>query len=196
MGRSINVQKNKFTRGLRIIILLGLLAYVTYEAYMHQVLGGGKAPSVHALCPFGALESLYTLLFMGSFIQKIYSGTVVILILTVIIAILFRRSFCGLLCPFGALQELFGRIGRKVFKKRFLMPTYIDKPLRYLKYLILLLTVGMAWYYGALWMAPYDPYSAYGHLSTITDSIKEDPSAIIGFLLLAVTVVGSFIYDR
>ena len=190
------MQKKNFTRGLRIIILLGLLAYVTFEAYMHQVLGGGKAPSVHALCPFGALESLYTLLFMGSFIQKIYSGSVVLLILTVIIAIIFRRSFCGLLCPFGALQELFGKAGRKVFKKRFIMPTYIDKPLRYLKYLILLLTVGMAWYYGSLWMAPYDPYSAYTHLSTVTESIKEDPLAIIGFLLLVVTILGSFIYDR
>lgn len=190
------MQKNNFTRGLRIIILLGLLAYVTYLGYMHQVLGGGKAPSVHALCPFGALESLYTLLFMGSFIQKIYSGTVVLLILTVIMAILFRRSFCGLLCPFGALQELFGRISRKVLKKRFIMPTYIDKPLRYLKYFILLLTVGMAWHYGALWMAPYDPYSAYAHLSAFTESIKEDPLAIIGFILLAVTVLGSFIYDR
>lgn len=190
------MQKNNFTRGLRIIILIGLLVYITYEAYMHQVLGGGKAPSVHALCPFGALESLYTLLFMGSFIQKIYSGTVVLLVLTVSLAILFRRSFCGLLCPFGALQELFGRISRKVLKKRFIMPTYIDKPLRYLKYFILLLTVGMAWHYGELWMAPYDPYSAYTHLSAFTDSIKEDPLAIIGFLLLAVTVLGSFIYDR
>ncbi|MGB4661187.1 MAG: hypothetical protein WBI07_18590, partial [Mobilitalea sp.] len=76
------MQKNNFTRGLRIVILIGLLVYVTYEAYMHQILGGGKAPSVHALCPFGALESLYTLLFMGSFIQKIYSGTLVLMALT------------------------------------------------------------------------------------------------------------------
>lgn len=190
------MKKNKFTRALRIIILLGLLAYVTYEAYMHQVLGGGKAPSVHALCPFGALESLYSLLFMGSFIQKIYSGTVVLLILTVILAILFRRSFCGLLCPFGTLQELFGILGRKVFKKRFVIPVKFDKPLRHLKYFVLLLTLIMAWYYGALWMSPYDPYSAYSHLSAFSDSIKEDPLAIIGFILLAVTIIGSFIYDR
>ncbi|MGC6174568.1 4Fe-4S binding protein [Lacrimispora sp. 38-1] len=190
------MKKNNFIRGLRIIILLGLLAYVTYGGYMHQVLGGGKAPSVHALCPFGALESLYTLLFMGSFIQKIYSGTVVLLLLTVIMAILFGRSFCGLLCPFGALQELFGRIGRKILKKHFIMPAYIDRPLRYLKYFILLLTTGMAWHYGALWMAPYDPYSAYAHVSVFSESIKEDPLAVIGFLLLIVTVAGSFIYDR
>lgn len=190
------MQKDKFTRGLRITILLGLLVYITYEAYIHQILGGGKAPSVHALCPFGALESLYTLLFMGSFIQKIYSGTVVLLVLTVVIAILFRRSFCGLLCPFGALQELFGRLGRITFKKPMLMPAFLDKPLRYLKYVILLLTLGMAWHYGTLWMSPYDPYSAYSHLSAFTKAVKEDPFTIIGFILLAITILGSFLYDR
>ena len=66
---------------MRPIAATGLLAWVTYESYLHQVLGGGKAPSVHALCPFGALESLYTLLFLGTYVQKIYSGTVVLLVL-------------------------------------------------------------------------------------------------------------------
>jgi len=187
---------NKTSKWIRIFILMGILAWVTYEAYMHQILGGGKAPSVHALCPFGALESLYTLLFDGSFIKKIYSGTVVLLILTVVIAILFRRSFCGLLCPFGALQELFANIGKKVFRKQFVIPTKIDRPLRYLKYGILVLTVVMAWYYGSLWMAPYDPYSAYSHITNFSESIKEDPLAIIGFIILAITILGSFLYNR
>lgn len=187
---------NKIAKYLRLAILIALLAWVTYEAYLHQVLGGGKAPSVHALCPFGALESLYALLFLGTFIQKIYSGTVVLLILTVVIAVLFRRSFCGLLCPFGTLQEVFAKIGQKILKKRYSIPLKVDKPLRYLKYLILVLTVGMAWYYGTLWMSPYDPYAAYAHLSSVTDTIAEDPRAIIGFILLIITIVGSFFYDR
>lgn len=191
-----SVKRNKITKVLRIVVLIGLLAYVTYESLMHQILGGGKAPSVHALCPFGALESLYTLLFMGAFIQKIYSGTVVLLVLTVILAILFRRSFCGLLCPFGTLQELFAIIGRKLFKKRFAVPRQIDRPLRYLKYVLLLLTVIMAWFYGTLWMAPYDPYSAYSHLYDISGSIEEDPLAVVGFILLLITILGSFLYDR
>ncbi|NLI91543.1 MAG: 4Fe-4S binding protein [Peptococcaceae bacterium] len=187
---------NKVSKWLRMFILIALLAWVTYELYMHQVLGGGKAPSVHALCPFGALESLYALLFMGTFIKKIYSGTVVLLILTVVLAILFRRSFCGLLCPFGALQEIFAKIGYKVFKKRYVIPERIDRPLRYLKYFILLLTIGMAWYTGTLWMSAYDPYSAYSHLSAVSDTIKEDPLAIIGYILLILTAAGSFLYDR
>ncbi|MGE4273416.1 MAG: 4Fe-4S binding protein [Desulfitobacterium sp.] len=187
---------NKVAKWLRLLTLISLLGLVTYESFMHQILGGGKSPSVHALCPLGGLESLYTLLFMGSYIQKIYSGTVVILVLTVVLALLFRRSFCGLLCPFGALQELFARLGIKLFKKRRVVPQVIDRPLRYLKYIILVLMVGMAWYYGTLWISPYDPYVAYGHITTIPEAIEEDPKAIIGFILLGITVVGSLIYDR
>lgn len=192
----MNANWNKVAKWSRLLVLMGLLIWITYESYMHQVLGGGKSPSIHALCPYGALESLYALLFTGSFIQKIYSGTVVLLGLTVILAILFRRSFCGLLCPFGALQELFGNLRQKLFKKRFIIPPKVDQAARYLKYVVLLLTLGMAWYYGSLWMAPYDPYSAYSHLSTIAGSIEEDPFAIIGFALLFITLVGSFLYDR
>lgn len=192
----MNVNWNKVAKWSRLLVLVGLLIWITYESYMHQVLGGGKSPSIHALCPYGALESLYTLLFTGSFIKKIYSGTVVLLGLTVILAILFRRSFCGLLCPFGALQELFGKLRQKLFKKRFIIPPKVDRVARYLKYAILLLTLGMAWYYGSLWMAPYDPYSAYSHISTIAGSIEEDPFAIIGFALLFITLIGSFLYDR
>lgn len=190
------MSKYKLSKLLRLAVIMGLLAYVTYAAYMHQILGGGKAPSVHALCPFGGLESLYALLFAGTLIKKIYSGTMVLLLLTVILALFFRRSFCGLLCPFGALQEGFAYLGKKIFNKRFIMPDKLDLPLRYLKYAILLLTVGMAWFYGQLWMSPYDPYTAYAHITAFSESIKEDPLAIIGFILLAVTIFGSMLYDR
>lgn len=192
----MNVNWNKVAKWSRLLVLVGLLGWITYESYMHQILGGGKAPSIHALCPYGALESLYALLFMGSFINKIYSGTVVLLVLTVILAILFRRSFCGLLCPFGALQEVFARIGQKLFKKRFIIPRKVDGVARYLKYVVLVFTVGMAWYYGSLWMSPYDPYVAYSHLSGISGLIEENPLAIISVILLLITVIGSVLYDR
>jgi hypothetical protein len=183
-GSIMKMDLNKVAKWSRILVLVGLLIWVTYESYMHQVLGGGKAPSIHALCPYGALESLYTLLLTGSFIKKIYSGTVVLLVLTVALAVLFRRSFCGLLCPFGALQEVFAKLGQKIFKKRFIIPQKIDQIFRYLKYVVLVLTVGMAWYYGSLWMAPYDPYAAFSHISVISSSIEEDPLVIFGFILL------------
>lgn len=183
----------RWTRGGLLALLL---VWVTYESIMHQLLGGGKSPSIHALCPYGALESLYALLLSGTFIQKIYSGTVILLGITILIAILFRRSFCGLLCPFGALQEFFARIGRKIFKKRPVVPVRADRVLRYLKYAVLVLTIFMAWRLGRLWMTSFDPYAAFGHVTAIPGTLAEDPLTIIGFSLLGVTVLGSFVYDR
>lgn len=190
------MKDNRLAKWARLGTLAVLLIYVTYEAYMHQILGGGKAPSVHALCPFGGLESLYAVLFSGTFLQKIYAGTLVLFGITIILAIIFRRSFCGLLCPFGALQEFFGKIGNLLFKKRPVLPEKLDGPLRYLKYFILALTVYMAWYTGGLWMSPYDPYVAFGHISKVAETISEEPAAIFGFALLALSLIGSIIYDR
>ena len=190
------MKKNTTARWIRGGLLALLLIWVTYESIMHQVLGGGKSPSIHALCPYGALESLYAMLATGSFIQKIYTGTFILLVVTVAIALLFRRSFCGLLCPFGALQEFFARIGHKIWKKRPVVPASVDKYLRYLKYVTLILTVVMAWRLGRLWMTSYDPYAAFGHITAIPGTLAEDPLSIIGFILLGVTLLGSFVYDR
>jgi ferredoxin len=190
------MKKTKTPQWIRWGLLALILIWVTYEAIMHQVLGGGKAPSIHALCPYGALESLYSLIVSGTFLQKIYTGTVIILVVTVLIAIFFRRSFCGLLCPFGALQELFARVGKKILGKRPAVPVRADKYLRYLKYAVLVLTVFMAWRLGRLWMSSYDPYAAYGHITAIPATLAEDPLSIIGFIILGVTLIGSFVYDR
>lgn len=64
-------------------------------------------PSIHALCPYGGLESFYGAFTSGTFIQKIFSGTLVLFVISIILAIIFRRGFRGLICPFGAIQEFF-----------------------------------------------------------------------------------------
>ncbi|MDD2483757.1 MAG: 4Fe-4S binding protein [Eubacteriales bacterium] len=190
------MKKNKIARILRITILVSLLLVVTYQSYMHQIIGGGKAPSIHALCPYGALESLYAVIISGEYLKKIFDGTIALFLITMVIALLFRRSFCGLLCPFGALQELFARLGKLIFKRNFVVPPMVDKPLRYLKYALIPLTLGMAWYTGILWMTPYDPFAAFGHISNISETIAEDSAAIVGFLLLGITIIGSLLYNR
>lgn len=188
------MKKNKVIEYLRWSLLALFVVLVSIAAYLHQVLGGGKAPSIHALCPFGGLESLYTLFTTGGFIEKIFSGTMILFAITLVIAIIFRRSFCGLICPFGAIQELFGKLGQRVFKRKFIMPMRIDKPLRYLKYIILIITVFYAWKTAGLWMAPYDPWSAYSHLPEGIANVWAESA--VGLILLIITVVGSIVYDR
>jgi NAD-dependent dihydropyrimidine dehydrogenase PreA subunit len=188
------MKNNRFLKSLRYILLAIFLIHSTVEAYLHQLLGGGKAPSIHALCPYGGLESLYSVIFGGTFIEKIFSGTIVILIITLIIALIFRRSFCGLICPFGALQEFFGIIRKKVFGKRFTIPVNVDKPLRYIKYVVLLLTLYFAWRTAGLWVNPYDPWAAYGHMSAGVESLIDE--YLIAVIILIVILVGSLLYDR
>lgn len=175
--------------------LLGLFTVlVTLASYLHITQGGGKAPSIHALCPFGGLESLYQVFTAGTFISKIFSGTLILFGITLLVAILFRRSFCGLICPFGAIQEFLGMIGRKLFKKKPELPLWLDQPMRTLKYGVLAATVFYAWKTAGLWMAPYDPWSAYAHLPEGLESVWSE--APIGLILLGVTAIGSILYDR
>ncbi|EGW40795.1 4Fe-4S binding protein [Desulfosporosinus sp. OT] len=188
------MKKHRMTMHLRSALLSLCVVLVTYAAYLHQVLGGAKAPSIHALCPFGGLESLYQVFTTGSFIGKIFAGTMTLFVLTLVLAILFRRSFCGLICPFGAIQEFFAKLGQKIFKRRKVMPAALDKPLRYLKYLVLAVTVVYAWKTAGLWMAPYDPWSAYGHLSNGLESVWQESA--VGLIILGITILGSLIYDR
>lgn len=68
------MKNNKAFKVLRYILLTAFLAIITTEAYLHQILGGGKAPSIHALCPYGALESLYSMIFSGTPVQKYFQG--------------------------------------------------------------------------------------------------------------------------
>jgi len=188
------MKNNKYIKYLRWAILGLFLIAVTRETYMHQVLGGGVSPSIHALCPYGALETFYSLVFGGTFIQKIFSGTMILLGITLGLAVIFRRGFCGLICPFGALQEFFALIGRKIFHKRFIMPPVIDRPLRYLKYVVLVVTIYFAWKTAGLWMDPYDPWAAYGHVSAGYESLITE--YLIGIITLVIILVGSMLYDR
>ena len=186
--------KNKLLKYLRWGLLALFTVLVSIAAYLHQVLGGTKAPSIHALCPFGGLESLYQVFTTGSFIGKIFAGTLTLFVITLIVALLFRRSFCGLICPFGAIQEFFAKLGQKIFKRKLIMPATIDKPLRYLKYVVLVVTVFYAWKTAGLWMAPYDPWSAYAHLPEGLASVWK--KSAIGLIILVITVLGSLLYDR
>ncbi|HBW35903.1 4Fe-4S binding protein [Desulfosporosinus sp. BICA1-9] len=188
------MKNNKQVKYLRWGLLALFVVLISTSAYLHQVLGATKAPSIHALCPFGGLESLYQVFTTGSFVSKIFTGTMTLFVITLVVAILFRRSFCGLICPFGAIQEFFAKLGQKIFKRKMVVPSKLDQALRYLKYVVLAVTVFYAWKTAGLWMAPYDPWSAYAHLPEGLESVWAESA--VGLIILVVTVLGSLIYDR
>lgn len=59
--------------------------------------------SLHAICPFGGVATIYEFAASGNFIQKIHSSSFILMILGVIVAVLFGALFAGIfarLVPF------------------------------------------------------------------------------------------------
>ena len=131
------------SRIIRWVTLGSLLAFVIAATALHTL--GYVGPSIHALCPYGGLESMLSLVAVGTFLKRIVIGTFVLFGTTVVLSIAMRRSFCGQICALGALQEFFGKIGQKLFHKRLTVPKKLDGILRYLKFVVLGVTVAMAW---------------------------------------------------
>ena len=52
-------------------------------------------------------------------------------------AFLFRKAFCSWLCPIGTISEYLWRAGRKLFRRDFYLPRWLDLSLRGLKYFLL-----------------------------------------------------------
>lgn len=191
-GEKSDRRAQRIFRGVRLTILVVSLVVATTAAILHQYLPGAKPVGVDALCPFGAIESAITLILSGSLLAKIAWTSFILLAATVAIALVFRRVFCGKICAFGALQELFARLGKAVFRKRFTVPAAIDTPARYLKYLTLALIVILSAVTGQLIIRPYDPWAAWNHLL----SIELVSGFLVGLIILVVSLVGSLLYDR
>jgi polyferredoxin len=99
--------------------------------------------------------------------------------------------FCGWVCPFGSIQEWFGKLGRKIFRRRFnrLIPYKVDRILRYLRYLMLGWVVYMTAATGTLMFADIDPYFALFNFWT-------SEVAIGGILILIAVLLLSLLVER
>ncbi len=179
---------------VRWTILLAVLIWVSVEFALHAF-GDKVHPSVHALCPFGGLESLLRwMTAKGATLGKVFSGTMGIFFASIGISLLFKRSFCGAICPLGTLQEIPGALGRWVFRrKRIALPWKVDRILRFAKYPVLAFSIYMAWLTGRLWIQSWDPWSAYAHVFNATELFGP---YFIGFIVLAISLVASFFIDR
>lgn len=181
---------------IRLIIQLAFLAIVTIASIRHQLLGGGPkgVPPIDSLCPFGGMEALYKFIITGQFIDKLDWSVFALLGGTIILAIVAGRYFCGWICALGTMQELFGKLGFVIFKKKFEIPAKIDKPLRYLKYGVLIWALYFTWQTGTLFIRPYDPFAAYGHISAGWTELWG--GFAVGLIVLIVSLVASMFYDR
>jgi polyferredoxin len=157
--------------------------------------GGGipllSSASLHSLCPFGGVVTIYQFATVGTFVQKIHESAFVLMVIGFVLAILFGPVFCGWVCPLGTVQEWVSKWGRKLFKRRYnhFVPTRIDNILRYARYLVLAWVVYITATSGTLIFADYDPYFALFNF-------WSSEVAIGGLVILGLTLVLSLFVER
>ncbi len=169
--------------------ILGIIVIASMILNYLHITSGNVFPSVHAICPLGGLENLQVWMSGHANLQKLFSGTMTLLFLSLGFTIIFGRAICGNVCPFGALFEFIG----KIYPKNRSVPEKYDTLLRVLKYIILVITIAMAWITASIWISPYDPYVAYAHIWSGAEIISENG---IGLVILIVILIVSLAYNR
>jgi polyferredoxin len=190
---------------LRRIVQFGFLAFIAAAATRHLIVGeaaGALVASWEAYCPLGGLETLYKLITTGgNFVSHTHLSNVVVLVAALLTALLARNAFCGWVCPLGFIQDMIAkfssfvqkrfrlvRMAVKTLKARAGFLAVIDKPLRLLKYAVLIWAVTGAAVYGVMVFRDYDPWAALWNLTEL--------SLGFGTAVLAIILVASLFVER
>ncbi len=164
---------------------IGVFAILTFLSLSHLKYGIEKAASIDAYCPFGAVESFLTKVTTGNYLNRIWTSSFILMVITILTTVLFGRVFCSYLCPLGALQEWIRGLGRKIgIRKDIELPEVVDRYARYLKYLILIFIIYYSYKTGDLFFRNYDPYNALMHFGNEYEE-KVIAYAILGVVLFS-----------
>ncbi len=183
---------------IRRVVQIFFFALIALISINHTLAESGKgiaflsSASLHAICPFGGVVSLYQFATTGTFVQKVHEASFVLMIIGFLLAVLFGPVFCGWVCPLGTIQEWFAGIGRRIFKKRrynHFIPAKVDRVLRYLRYVVLAWVIYMTAISGKLIFESVDPYFAMFNF-------WSGEVAIGGLIVLGLTLVGSIFVER
>ncbi len=182
--KGAKVQTLRLTIQVVILIFVLLMSYnhAREEAQLPLVFGFIGAPSLHSVCPFGGIVSFYTYLSTGEFVKKIHPSNLIVLGGLLLLLVLTGASFCGWICPFGTVQELISKLGKTLKIKKVKLPKYIDTPLLFLKYGILIFVIVKTTQTGLLMFSNIDPY--YALFNLWSDDLSKTALIILGIVLL------------
>jgi len=190
-------RKPSISRKVRMVVQIVFFILVVLIVLSHSLGELGitipliQGASLHAVCPFGGVVSLYQYITQGTFVQKIHDSSFYLMLIVFITAIIAGPVFCGWICPFGTFQEWIGKIGRRIFGKRYnaMVPAKLDRLLRYLRYVVLVWIVVMTAISAKLVFSAFDPYFALFNFWT-------GEVAITGFAVLGVVIALSLVIER
>ncbi len=155
-----------------------------------------SCPAAAGSCPIGALQSVLA--------DRKFSFSYYVVGIMILFGVFFGRLICGFLCPFGFFQDLLYKIPTPKLK----INKNVDRPLRYLKYLILVIFVillpllltdafGSGTPHFCKWLCPAGTLEGGIPLLIENESLRAMAGALFNWkvLLLLVMVGGSvFVY--
>lgn len=129
-----------------VFALLCIWIGVEFYLFNRYLESGGVAaffhrpPGVDGFLPISSFMSFYLFITTGE-IHYAHPAGLFIFMAIILVSFVFGKAFCSWLCPVGFISEMVGdfgeRIYKKLFKRRIHLPSWIDYPLRSLKYLLL-----------------------------------------------------------
>jgi len=133
---------------------------------------------------------------LSSQIPLVHPAAMFLLLTFLAMSFLFRKAFCSWLCPMGTISEYLWRAGTKLFGRNFLLPRWIDLPLRGLKYFLLGFFV---WAISTMSVAGINEFmlSPYGLIADVKmvnffRHIGETGLIVLGALVLASVFMRNF----
>ena len=184
--------KSKSKIPLRLTIQIFFLLLIFFVKWGKEIgISFFNDISLHAICPFGGVESIFTYVTSGTLIRQVQNSAVVLMFAVFGLSLLFGPVFCGWMCPLGTVQELLGKIGRKLLGKQYnaMIPGKADKMLRFLRYSVMALVIYNTAVTARLIFQAYDPYFALFNMFT-------NEVAITAYLVLGVVLFSSLITER
>jgi polyferredoxin len=148
-----------------------------------------RPPGVEAFLPISGLMGLVDWVHQGA-LNAIHPAATVLVLIAVALAVALRKSFCSWVCPIGFLSESLARFGRWAFARNFRFWTWVDVPLRGLKYFLLAFFL-----WAILAMSPRALsaflHSPYNRVADVKMELFFTDMGRIGVIVMGVLVVGS-----
>jgi polyferredoxin len=115
--------KNKWPRFSLQVFFFLLVALISVN---HTLVAAGNtaipilsSASLCAICPFGGVATFLNFITYGTLAQQIHLSAIVMMGVIFLLSIILGPVFCAYVCPLGSIQEWFGKLGRKLFKKKY-----------------------------------------------------------------------------
>jgi polyferredoxin len=180
---------------LRRLVQSAFLAFIIFASLRHSLFEETTtAASLDALCPFGGLETLWTMVTTGSYVPKTHPSNLVLMVGLLLATIVSGAAFCGWICPFGTLQDALTWLRERMRIPALFVPASIDRWLRYGRFVMLGLVLYMTISTVKLWFADFDPYRTIFGLGWLFEfnAVEQWPAYGIALAIL----VASFFIPR